>query len=135
MINLIQALISNRIFRIICKLQFVLALAIFTYMALTPAPQLATQYSDRTLHFIGNVLLFLSAYVATAGRFRLALLVIFLVPYSAAIELSQYFTLSRQVDWRDLIANFLGLFAGYSAALLTAIVWRNATAPIATNPP
>ncbi len=97
--------------------QFVIAVCIFTYMALMPASMLKTQQADSTLHFIGNFLLFLSAWLACYGRFNIGLLLLALVPYSLTIELLQWLAPSRFVDSRDMLANGLGLLTGALVAL------------------
>lgn len=124
MISLIQKLLDNRMFTIIRAGQFILALIIFAYAALTASPYGGAEYSDSTLHFVGNFLLIMSAFVATFGRFKLWILVAFLVPYSVLIELSQYFAPTRQVDVRDLIANFSGLGAGFATAMVIQAIWQ-----------
>lgn len=127
MISLIQRLLENRIFLVVRTGQFVLALIIFAYAALTSSPQMGVEYSDSTLHFVGNFLLIMSAFVATYGRFKLWLLVAFLVPYSLLIELSQYFAPQRHVDIRDLAANFMGLGTGFAAAFVIQALWQRIT--------
>lgn len=87
-----------------------------------PAAYVPTQ-SDHTLHFFGNVLLFLSASVASFGRMKLGMLVLLLIPYSLLIELSQWLTPSRQVDSKDVIANMLGLTCGYMLAHVIERLW------------
>lgn len=124
MISLIQRILDNRIFAVIRTGQFILALIIFAYAALTSSPGMGVEYSDSTLHFVGNFLLIMSAFVATCGRFKLWLLAAFLVPYSLLIELSQYFAPARHVDIRDLAANFMGLGAGLCAALVIQAFWQ-----------
>ncbi len=123
MIKRVQVLLSSHWFRWLCVSQFFLAIAIFTYLALMPFPQLPAHTTDKELHFIGNLLLMLSAYVATAGRFKVGLIILVLLPYSAAVEFSQYFTKTRQVDMHDLLANFLGLLSGFVIALIINWVW------------
>ena len=78
---------------------------------------LKTQQADSTLHFIGNFLLFLSAWLACYGRFNIGLLLLALVPYSLTIELLQWLAPSRFVDSRDMLANGLGLLTGALVAL------------------
>ena len=97
--------------------QFVVAVCIFTYAALMPASVLKTEQADSTLHFVGNFLLFLSAWLACYGRFNIGILLLALVPYSLTIELTQWLAPSRFVDSRDMLANGLGLATGAVVAL------------------
>lgn len=102
-------------------LQFALAIAIFCYAALSPSPQLIGQHSDSSLHFVGNVLLFLSAWVAFWGRIALWKLLLILLPFSGAIEFAQHFSPGRQVDIKDLGVNVAGLTTGMLIAMLTHV--------------
>lgn len=105
--------------------QFVVAMGIFCYAALSPSPQLIGQHSDSSLHFVGNVLLFLSAWVAFWGRIALWKLLLVLLPFSGAIEFAQHFSPGRQVDMKDLGVNVAGLASGLIiAAFVNAIVKR-----------
>lgn len=81
-----------------------------------PIHMVQTQHSDKLMHFLGNILLFLSAYVAAGGRIKLWMVVALLIPYTIAIELSQSFTVSRHVDPRDAAANIGGLITGFVIA-------------------
>lgn len=103
--------------------QFFVALALFTYVALMPATYITTNQPDHTLHFVGNILLFLSASVAALGRMKLGILILLLVPYSMLIELAQWLSPSRQVDSADIVANMLGLICGYVIAHTIEWVW------------
>ncbi len=93
------------------------AVCVFTYAALMPASMLRTEQADSTLHFVGNFLLFLSAWLACYGRFNIGVVLLGLVPYSLAIELAQWLAPSRFVDSRDMLANGLGLATGAVVAL------------------
>jgi hypothetical protein len=106
------------LFTWIRRLQFPLAIVIFTYYALLPGTQVHLTVSDKTVHFLGNAILYLSAWVALGGRFRLLLLVSLLIPYSLFIELCQYFSPGRTVDVRDMVANVSGLWIGFCLAFV-----------------
>lgn len=99
-------------------LQFVVALSIFCYAALSPAPQFAGQHADTSLHFVGNILLFVSAWVALWGRLSVRVLVMLLLPFSCAIELAQYLSPGRMVDIKDMAVNVAGLSVGAVIALV-----------------
>jgi VanZ like family len=98
------------------RLQFPLAIIIFTYYALLPGNQIHLAYSDKITHFAGNATLYLSAWVALGGRYRLLLLISLLVPYSLVIELCQRFSPGRTVDFKDMVANVSGLWMGFLIA-------------------
>jgi glycopeptide antibiotics resistance protein len=98
--------------------QFVVAVCVFTYVALMPASMLQTQQADVKLHFVGNLLLFLSAWLACYGRFNIWMLLALLVPYSILVELAQWLAPSRMVDDRDMMANILGLLTGLVIAFI-----------------
>lgn len=87
------------------------------YAAPLPSP-------DYVLHFVGNLLLFLSASLATYGRMNMGLLVIFLSCYSVLIELAQRFAPGRHVDAQDILANIAGLCVGLLLVHLIAWFWR-----------
>ncbi len=117
MITFIDSILQSKLFRILRTAQFIIALAVFTLFALMPSRYVhEIPSSAPTLHFLGNLLIFASAWVAWRHRCRLLLLLIILIPYSILIELAQWLTPSRQVDPMDLIANFCGLFVGFLVA-------------------
>ncbi len=93
-------------------LQFAVALIVFCYAALSPAPQFVGNHTDTSMHFVGNVLLFVSAWVALWGRLPIIKLAVCLLPFSCAIELAQYFSPGRMVDAKDMIVNITGLGVG-----------------------
>ncbi len=113
-----RTFLSSPTFTWIRRLQFPLAILIFTYYALLPGNQVSLSLSDKTTHFIGNATLYLSAWVALGGRFRLLLLISLLIPYSLLIEVCQYFSPGRTVDVRDMVANVCGLWMGFCLAYL-----------------
>ena len=98
--------------------QFVIALVIFCYAALSPSPQLIGQHSDTSMHFVGNVLLTLSAWLAVWGRLSILKVMLCLLPFSLGIELAQYFAPGRMVDVKDMLMNTAGLGVGALLALL-----------------
>ena len=99
--------------------QFILAVIIFAVLVLIPNPaSLGLSQNDLILHFIGNVLLILSAWVACLGRYGPIVPLIFAIPYSVALELSQFLTASRTPQLMDVGANVAGLLAGFLIALI-----------------
>lgn len=111
-----RSFLVSPLFTWIRRLQFPLAIVIFTYYALLPGTQVHLVLTDKTTHFLGNATLYLSAWVALGGRFRLLLLISLLIPYSLFIELCQHFSPGRTVDWRDMVANVCGLWMGFCLA-------------------
>lgn len=124
MIRIIDSILNSRIFFWIRILQFILAICIFTLVALMPSSLIQTNQSDSLLHFIGNLLLFLSAYVAIGSRLKLWLLGLLLLPYSMLVEASQWLTLTRHVDPNDAIANISGLICGYILVVAAEWCWK-----------
>ncbi|MBX2858989.1 MAG: VanZ family protein [Cellvibrionaceae bacterium] len=99
--------------------QFVLAVVIFAVLVLIPNPSaLGLSQNDFFLHFIGNMLLILSAWVACIGRYGPIVPLIFAIPYSVALELSQFLTASRTPQLIDVLANVAGLLTGFIIALV-----------------
>lgn len=128
----IQQWLQSRWFFWLRILQFIAAMIIFAVAALMPSGYVKIQQPDYTMHFIGNVLLFLSASVATYGRLKLGLLIIFLVSYSILIELAQRLAPGRHVDVQDMMFNILGLLAGLVIVWLTEWSWRRLSANLAS---
>jgi glycopeptide antibiotics resistance protein len=125
----LRQFLASRLFYWIRKLQFGLALFIFAFVALMPGGMVPKVSSDQSLHFAGNVLLFLSASVALLGSTRLVLLAVFLVPYSMLIEICQWLTPTRTVDPHDALANMAGLFCGYGIVLVGEFCWKKLLSP------
>ncbi|SMF20828.1 Predicted integral membrane protein [Alteromonadaceae bacterium Bs31] len=100
-------------FKILRYGQFVVAIGVFAYMALSPAPpDVAPSFSDKALHFIGNILLISSAWVALFGRASKRKALFIAVLYSLLIEFAQHFSPVRQADFLDATANLLGITFG-----------------------
>lgn len=123
MIDWINGFLDSKAFRYLRIGQFLLALGIFTYMALMPTPSLIISGPDYALHFIGNVLLYLSACVALFSRIKLFYLLILLTPYSFCTELAQLMSPWRHVDVGDMLFNLMGLVVGFFIALLVRYAW------------
>ena len=132
MIQVIDRFFKSRLFFWVRTIQFIIAIAIFTFAALMPGGYVPQVSSDHTLHFLGNTLLFLSACVAFFGRMKFGILVLLLIPYSLLIEVSQWLTPSRQVDISDIAANMAGLAVGYLLAFFLERLWRKFTSDSAT---
>ncbi len=110
-------LLNSNIVKWIRYSQFPLAIVIYIFFALVPNPQayVKVTYSDLALHALGNFLLITSAWLCALDRLRplwWALMVA--LPFSFVVEVSQALTTTRTPDYRDLVANFGGLLAGFS---------------------
>jgi len=113
------ALVFHPKLRALRRLQFIAAIIIFAYMALsTPPQELVALSSDKVLHLLGNILLISSTWLAFAGTINKRLSLLFAVCYSLLIEGLQYFTLLRQADPTDALTNLLGIFVGFCLCLL-----------------
>lgn len=97
-----------------CRWQFLLLLAIYTYMGLTTSsgPHIP-QYNDKVMHYLGYLVAGLSITVALPGRpwWQRALL---LLAYSGLIEVLQHFMPPRTLSLGDMVANALGIGSGLS---------------------
>lgn len=96
----------------LCRWQFVLLLAIYTYMGLTSSsgPHIP-QYNDKLMHYLGYLVagLSITAALPAWSRWRRALL---LIVYSGLIEGLQHFLPPRTLSLGDMAANALGIGSG-----------------------
>lgn len=101
------------------RLQFIVAVGIFAYAALDRQPLLiSTLATDKTLHFIGNLLLIGSTWTAFYGRINHRIAIAFALCYSMLMETLQSLTQTRQPDIIDGLTNLVGLLVGYGMCLL-----------------
>ncbi|PLX86179.1 MAG: hypothetical protein C0618_09370 [Desulfuromonas sp.] len=93
------------------RAQFWLFLGYCTWLSLTPAPQrvLVDNFSDKTLHAVGYLLLMLSCDLAHRSGRSMPLKLLLLLGYSALIELIQHLLPHREFSTGDLLANLTGL--------------------------
>ena len=129
------------------KALFVVLFVIVTYLSVAPNPPGGASgnpltwwlsalffgdlaYADKIGHFL--------AYAALAGVFTLARFVrgraavigvLALAAYGGVLELVQGRLMSRSMESLDALANALGVFAAYPAALGLLAVMRRATGP------
>lgn len=117
--------------RYLALAQFFLALIIFALAALTsnPSPMTST-YPPEVLHFIGNVALFMSGWLAFFNRIKGWKLIIILAIYSVGIELAQKLTLSRQTDIYDIATNLVGLVCGLLLSVIVMFLFRRISARV-----
>lgn len=125
MITRIDQFLRSRPFRWLRIVQFLAAISLFSYAVLMPAEQVRVlDKPDWVMHFLGNLLLFMSASVAFYGRLRIPLLILFLLPYSLLLELAQRYAPGRSVDPRDMVYNLAGLTAGLLIVYFLELGWR-----------
>jgi len=118
--TLLYSLFFNPRLRKLRQSQLLVALTIFTYMALSSSPmQISAILSDKLLHFVGNLLLIGSIWVAFFGAINGRRAVLFAIIYSLSIESIQALTKSRQPDLADAFANLLGIFIGFGICRIT----------------
>lgn len=119
----IRKILFHPVVELLLWLQFAAAITIFTYFA-TATVHIPAGNTDSVLHFVGNFLLFMSARLAFLKFQGLWFVLAFALIYGTAMEVSQYFLPTRYFDPQDLLANWLGVFAGLSLALLIEFVVR-----------
>ena len=117
MTDFIDKLIAHPATQLITWLQFAVAITIFTYYTTTPI-FIPAGNTDMVLHFLGNFLLFLSARTAFLMIKSHWFVVAFALIYGSLMETAQYFLPSRYFDALDLLANWLGVLAGFILAVL-----------------
>ena len=106
--------------RLLRRGQLFVALGVFAYMALSSSPGVWTSaLSDKLLHFLGNLLLIGSIWVAFFGSINGRLAILFAVIYSLTIESFQALTTMRHPDLFDAAANLLGIFVGFGVCRLS----------------
>jgi len=92
--------------------QLLIAICLYCYFALSGLQSSPLAYSDSALHFLGNIFIFMSFWLATCLRFKLYFQFFVTLPFAAFIEVAQIFSASRQFDLNDMLFNFLGLGVG-----------------------
>lgn len=113
------------VLRYLALMQFFAALIIFALAALTSNPSpMVSAYSPGVLHFIGNLALFISGWLAFFNRIKGWKLIILLGIYSVGIELSQRLTQTRQVDIYDIVTNIAGLVCGLLLSLIMVFLYK-----------
>lgn len=123
MVDRISKLLVHPAVQLIFWLQFAAALSIFAYFTTTPQIIMGDN-TDVVLHFTGNFLLFLSARLAFLQIKRNWFVVVFALIYGTAMEIAQYFLPTRYFDPQDLMANWVGVFAGLALALLIELICK-----------
>lgn len=101
------------------RLALLLLLGVVTYLALTPKPQAPLSLGwDKLNHlFAFTVLAAVGAMGFARAWTRLAL---GLLAFGVLIEILQSFTPHRSAEWRDLLADLLGIALGLAVACGTS---------------
>lgn len=115
------------LWRFLCVVQFYSLLVFYTYLGLTPHPENSVPvFNDLLMHFAGYwVAAFSISFARPTWPFwqRAA----FLIVYSIAIEIGQYFNPPRTFSGMDILANGSGVLLG----LTIVIVLEKAISPFA----
>lgn len=114
----IKRVLNSVVFQWLRRVQFFVAIGVYLLFALLPHPPAADVAPDKFLHFLGNILLYASSYVAWGDKYKSGILWVLLVPFCVAVEGFQAFTPNRVVDGKDLLANVLGLAVGFCGVQL-----------------
>lgn len=115
------------IWRPICLLQFILLLAVFTFLGLTPSPEnTIPMFNDKLMHCSGYFVAGISISFALP-RWTFLQRAAFLIIYSIGIEIGQHFMPPRTFDVYDICANSTGTFLGLIviAILASKLNWFN----------
>jgi len=99
------------------------ALAILVMSLMPPVPQMPTTGWDKSNHMLGFATLMLLGRWAYLGR--TAVMVSGLLAYGASIELLQSLTPFRFAEWGDLLADAIGIFAGWAVGQAMSWVLGN----------
>ena len=127
MVNFIQRAIAHPAIQLLFWLQFAAALTIFTYLT-TTEQFIPAGNTDVVLHFTGNFLLFLSTRLAFLKIKSHWFVLSFALIYGSAMEISQHFLPTRYFDAQDLMANWVGVFAGLALAILIELLFKKMAA-------
>jgi len=113
-ITIINLLLNNMVFNLLRRLQFAVAIIIYLVLLLSDTPPIdGSGFSDKTLHVLGNFLLFASLWLALGDKFKMLSIFTATCLFSSLAELSQAFTLSRTTDHLDILANLCGATLSY----------------------
>ena len=106
------------LWRFLCVMQFYGLLAIYTYLVLTPHPENSVPvFNDLLMHFAGYSVAAMSISFARP-TWPLWQRAAFLVVYSVAIEIGQYFNPPRTFSGMDIVANGGGVLLGLIVVIL-----------------
>ena len=100
------------VWKYLCLFQFLVLLAIFLWLGLTPAPEVyIPMFNDKLMHSSGY---FVAAFSISFAfpRHAFWLRAIFLIVFSIGIEIGQHFMPPRTFDLFDICANSVGVITG-----------------------
>ncbi|WP_202987675.1 VanZ family protein [Cellvibrio polysaccharolyticus] len=101
-----------RIWPLVCYLQFLAMLIIYTVLGLTPSPgNMVPMYNDLLMHFTGYLVAGISISFLWP-RWHWGYRALILLVYSIAIEVAQHFMPPRTFSFLDILANGSGILAG-----------------------
>lgn len=109
---------ETAMWRVLCFVQFLILLIIYTYLGLTSHPENTIPvYNDLLMHFTGYTIAAFSISFAYPlwPTPRKAL---FLIIYSIAIEVGQHFNPPRTFSLMDILANTGGVVLGLTMVFL-----------------
>ena len=96
------------------RIQCLLAIGIFIHEALSPSPDtMQLHISTIVLHFVGNILLFGSLWLACYDIFKPKVLVVVALCFSLSIEAAQGFIAGRDPNLFDAATNIAGVLLGW----------------------
>ncbi len=105
------------LWRPLCITQFYLLLIVYTYLGLTPHPENSVPvFNDLLMHFVGYTAAAFSISFASPHR-AIWQRASFLILFSFAIEVGQFFNPPRTFNLTDMVANSSGVALGLCAVL------------------
>jgi len=113
-LTMINLLLNNLAFNFLRRFQLALAIIIYLALLLSDNPPInGVSFSDKSLHVLGNFLLFASLWVALGDRLKMWIIFVSVCIFSIAAELAQSLTLFRTSDTLDIVANLCGALLSY----------------------
>jgi VanZ family protein len=113
-----QKLLESSVFLLVVRSQFVLLLALATYLSLsTSSGVVSVNIWDKALHFIGWAGLYGSLQLASLFRANIFAAAASLLLYSFVIEIAQSY-MGRTFSLLDLLANGVGIAAAVLAIVI-----------------
>lgn len=121
---MLDTILHSPRFRVFRRVQFAIALGVYTYLYLSPDPLggRAMAFGESSLHAVGSGLLFLSLYVAAREKLGLFSIVALACAISFLFESAQAFSTIRTFEWGDVRVNLMGIAGGAaSIAIIYAL--------------
>lgn len=95
------------------RAQCLIALGIFIYAYLTPAPALPGDTSDKIMHAVGCLLMYCSARFAFVSDAARNWVYIGVLGFALCAEFCHRWIPNRMFDPGDMMANFIGITLGF----------------------